>query len=161
MHGGLDKKPPNTKSSSNRSNEYVSRGGKLYDKRNDYCNYCKQFGHTIETCTHPLCKKSSVSKPSQNYSDFPKPQSSIGSQKSRGYSNQSSAVSSRDHSQTSKDRPIASVGGCQTDKNPFYSVTYKGTVSLHPNSEKYPINILLDTGASQTILLNPGTQTVL
>ncbi|XP_047479369.1 uncharacterized protein LOC125032316 [Penaeus chinensis] len=116
------------------SGENLGNGGKAGKIAPlNFCSYCKRAGHTIDKCKDPKCRKSGI-----NVRPFISP--SI---------------------QAFEPKPVASVTNVNSP-DPFSDFKYRGTVSLDSMSKSYPILILRDTGAAQSILLKsalPGIET--
>lgn len=108
-------------------------GGKAGKNTLNFCLYCKRAGHTIDKCKDPKCRKSSI-----NVRQFTNP--SIKSFESK---------------------PVTSVNNVNSP-DPFTDFKSRGTVSLHSTSKSYPVLLLRDMGAAQSIIHKsalPGIET--
>ena len=124
--GKVKKKGESVKSSFSQNPDL--QDGKLKEQEQKFCSYCKKAGHTISNCFNPKCKLSKVSRNSQ--------------ESSNATQNKSKSVSN------------VSVTNCQ--KDPFKDFKSVGKISLNKNGKSFPIAILRDTGAAQSILYAPS-----
>ncbi|XP_069173547.1 uncharacterized protein [Procambarus clarkii] len=98
-----------------------------------YCNYCKDYGHTIEKCTNPHCKVCSENKPK---SPPPKIHKSP--------------------------KPVMNIFVSSTDLSISNRHLYSGTVSISRGNseERFKLKILRDTAALQAILLKSAVPNI-
>lgn len=92
------------------------------------CSYCKKPGHTIQECRHPSCKVAQDVKS--------KPQT----------------TTLKPRFQSSKPKPVASSNVNKPHQDSFAPFKSLGCISLAEDDHSYPITILRDTGAAQSIL---------
>ena len=113
-----------------------------------YCTYCKQYGHTIETCKNPNCRKSGYQW----------------GQSSRTWTNQGKFSPRETSSKTAgnnQNKPVQAIKVLNHEKDYFEDFKMKGKVSVNDKDKAHSITILRDTGASQSLILKsclPGIE---
>ena len=144
-HSAKDTNKPFVKSSGSYS------AGMMTGMQNDrkYCSYCKQFGHSIDNCKNPNCRKSI----------------NLGyqwGQSSRTWTNKNKSLPNENVTKLSnKSKSVQSIQSFNQEEDHFKNYKMKGFVSVDKNQRSHSVTILRDTGADQSLILKsclPGIE---